>query len=194
MKNLHLTYSRVVNAIFMNHQSVANNDREMSSNTNSSILWEKHSTVFIIWASMITEEPNQILNKEWIEQEDDVLPFVEEAAVWNSSTSLSVLNYTKKNNNNNGLNVSSHFVYAPVVWNGQKTGIFLASLLIMIETVIGNLLVVLSVLLEKKLQTPFNYYLVNLALTDLNVGLSVMTLFILYNLYGYFPFDFITCR
>lgn len=180
-------------AIFLN-QSVANNGGEMSSNTNSSILLGNSSTVFIIWASMITEAPNRILSKEWIEQEDDVLPFAEEATVWNSSTSLSAINYTE-NNNNSGVNVSSHFVYyAPVIWSGPKIGIFLASLLIMIVTVIGNLLVILSVLLEKKLQTPFNYYLVNLALTDLNVGLSVMTLFILYNLYGYFPFDFNICR
>ena len=64
----------------------------------------------------------------------------------------------------------------------------------MTETIFGNLLVVLSVALEKKLQTPFNYYIVNLALTDLNIGLSVMTLFVIYNLYEYFPFDFNTCR
>ncbi|XP_076061487.1 muscarinic acetylcholine receptor M4-like isoform X2 [Oratosquilla oratoria] len=64
----------------------------------------------------------------------------------------------------------------------------------MIETVVGNFLVILSVKVEKKLQTPFNYYIVNLAFTDMNVGMSVMSLFLIYNLYEYFPFNDYLCN
>lgn len=81
----------------------------------------------------------------------------------------------------------------PILWSPSKIAVLIVTLSIMFETVIGNCLVVLSVLMEKKLQTPFNYYILNLALTDLNVGLSAMPLFTIMNLYGYFPFDSYAC-
>ncbi|XP_037081037.1 muscarinic acetylcholine receptor M1-like [Pollicipes pollicipes] len=80
-----------------------------------------------------------------------------------------------------------------VVWSTSKALLFVFQLLVMLETIFGNLLVVLSVKMEKKLQTPFNYYIVNLAITDMNVGISVMSLFAIYNLYGYFPFSTFVC-
>lgn len=166
----------------------------MSNATITPVGNQPKSTVFIIWASVISDIITQPTN--WIEKEE--LDVSSENSLLNDDNPFSSTNYIAN------VNKSFHYKYhnisgdsfenGPIVWSGYKIGFFLASLIIMTETVIGNLLVVLSVLLEKKLQTPFNFYIVNLALTDLNVGLSVMTLFIVYNLYEYFPFDAKTCR
>lgn len=79
-------------------------------------------------------------------------------------------------------------------WTPFKITLFIIQFIIMVETVLGNLMVILSVKMEKKLQTPFNYYIVNLAFTDMNVGLSVMSLFMINNLYDYFPFGSFLCN
>lgn len=79
-------------------------------------------------------------------------------------------------------------------WTASRITLFIIQFVIMVETVLGNLMVILSVKMEKKLQTPFNYYIVNLAFTDMNVGLSVMSLFMIYNLYDYFPFGSFLCN
>lgn len=81
-----------------------------------------------------------------------------------------------------------------IEWTPFKVVMFVVQFVIMVETVIGNLMVILSVKMEKRLQTPFNYYIVNLAFTDMNVGLSVMSLFMIYNLYDYFPFAAPLCH
>ncbi|KAK7086618.1 hypothetical protein SK128_026147 [Halocaridina rubra] len=80
-----------------------------------------------------------------------------------------------------------------IQWSGGRITLFIVQFIIMIETILGNLMVILSVKVEKKLQTPFNYYIVNLAFTDMNVGMSVMSLFMIYNLYDYFPFNNFLC-
>ncbi|XP_068225027.1 uncharacterized protein [Palaemon carinicauda] len=81
-----------------------------------------------------------------------------------------------------------------IKWSSSRIILFIIQFVIMIETVLGNLMVILSVKVEKKLQTPFNYYIVNLAFTDMNVGFSVMSLFMIYNLYDYFPFNNFLCN
>lgn len=81
-----------------------------------------------------------------------------------------------------------------IKWTTFKGVMFVVQFIIMVETVLGNLMVILSVKMEKKLQTPFNYYIVNLAFTDMNVGISVMSLFMIYNLYDYFPFAAPLCH
>ncbi|XP_045104378.1 5-hydroxytryptamine receptor 1-like [Portunus trituberculatus] len=81
-----------------------------------------------------------------------------------------------------------------IQWSTFKVVMFVVQFVIMVETVFGNLMVILSVKMEKKLQTPFNYYIVNLAFTDMNVGISVMSLFMIYNLYDYFPFNAFLCH
>lgn len=78
-------------------------------------------------------------------------------------------------------------------WTTSRILLLIIQFVIMVETVLGNLMVILSVKMEKKLQTPFNFYIVNLAFTDMNVGLSVMSLFMVYNLYDYFPFGSFLC-
>ncbi|KAK3860850.1 hypothetical protein Pcinc_033122 [Petrolisthes cinctipes] len=80
-----------------------------------------------------------------------------------------------------------------IQWSFSRALLFIFQLVIMVETVLGNLMVILAVKMEKKLQTPFNYFIVNLAFTDMNVGLSVMSFFMVYNLYDYFPFSSFFC-
>lgn len=47
-------------------------------------------------------------------------------------------------------------------------------LMVIIPTIGGNILVILAVSLEKKLQNATNYFLMSLAVADLLVGLLVM--------------------
>ena len=75
-----------------------------------------------------------------------------------------------------------------------KIGVFLAGLIVTIITIVGNFMVVLAVVIEKRLQTPFNYYIVNLALADGNVGVSVMSIYTGFNFHGYFPWSRTICN
>jgi hypothetical protein len=54
--------------------------------------------------------------------------------------------------------------------------LLLCLLLLIILTVLGNVLVCISVVLVKKLRKPQNYLLVSLALSDLFVAMFVMPL------------------
>ena len=65
--------------------------------------------------------------------------------------------------------------------------------IIAIVTMIGNALVLVAVLLNKKLQTNFNYYVVNLAVTDFSVGMTGMMLHTTEMILGYWPFGEIIC-
>lgn len=57
-------------------------------------------------------------------------------------------------------------------------------LLVIIPTIGGNILVILAVSLEKKLQYATNYFLTSLAVADLLVGLFVMPIALLMVLFG----------
>lgn len=57
-------------------------------------------------------------------------------------------------------------------------------LLVIVPTVGGNLLVILAVSLEKKLQYATNYFLMSLAVADLLVGLFVMPVALLTIMFG----------
>lgn len=74
---------------------------------------------------------------------------------------------------------------------GEETGAELkwAALLIVmviIPTIGGNILVILAVSLERKLQNATNYFLMSLAVADLLVGLLVMPIALLTVLYSKF--------
>jgi len=62
-------------------------------------------------------------------------------------------------------------------WSRTMSVVLLLTLLLLIGlTVLGNILVCLSVILVKKLRKPQNYLLVSLALSDLLVAVFVMPL------------------
>uniref|UniRef100_A0A670ZCW6 5-hydroxytryptamine receptor 2B n=1 Tax=Pseudonaja textilis TaxID=8673 RepID=A0A670ZCW6_PSETE len=60
----------------------------------------------------------------------------------------------------------------------------LLTLTVIIPTIGGNILVILAVSLEKKLQYATNYFLMSLAVADLLVGLFVMPIALLTLLFG----------
>nr|BAI44327.1 serotonin receptor 7 [Dugesia japonica] len=65
--------------------------------------------------------------------------------------------------------------------------------ILILGTVIGNGLVILSVVLAKRLQTPNNILIVNLAISDMLVALLVLPLATIYQLKGYWMFNEIVC-
>ncbi|XP_030637725.1 5-hydroxytryptamine receptor 2A [Chanos chanos] len=69
----------------------------------------------------------------------------------------------------------------PVVKNWMALLILLA----IVVTVTGNVLVILAVTLERKLQNATNYFLMSLAITDMLLGLLVMPVAMVTILYGY---------
>lgn len=89
----------------------------------------------------------------------------------------------------------SQAVAAPLQANssqaGEAPGVHLrwAALLIImviIPTIGGNILVILAVSLERKLQNATNYFLMSLAVADLLVGLLVMPIALVTILYSKF--------
>ncbi|CAM4621571.1 unnamed protein product [Leuciscus chuanchicus] len=69
--------------------------------------------------------------------------------------------------------------------NGQKNWVALLISLVIITTVTGNILVIMAVSLERKLQNATNYFLRSLAITDMLLGILVMPVAMLTILYGY---------
>lgn len=60
-------------------------------------------------------------------------------------------------------------------WDGADLVSSAAALVVFpAVTVVGNVMVVLSILKEKMLKTNANYYVLSLAVADINVGLLVM--------------------
>ncbi|KAM6443920.1 5-hydroxytryptamine receptor 2B isoform 2-T3 [Liasis olivaceus] len=68
-------------------------------------------------------------------------------------------------------------------WNILRWAALL-TLIVIIPTIGGNILVILAVSLEKKLQYATNYFLMSLAVADLLVGLFVMPIALLTLLFG----------
>lgn len=58
--------------------------------------------------------------------------------------------------------------------------------IVIIPTIGGNILVILAVSLERKLQNATNFFLMSLAVADLLVGLFVMPIALVTILYGKF--------
>ncbi|XP_061175915.1 alpha-2B adrenergic receptor-like [Saccostrea echinata] len=78
-----------------------------------------------------------------------------------------------------------------VHWSKIVLGVFLY--LIVLVTIFGNILVLVAVKSNKRLQTVFNFYVVNLALTDVSVAVTAMSFYTLDNILGYWPFGRIMC-
>ncbi|XP_077170392.1 5-hydroxytryptamine receptor 2A isoform X1 [Paroedura picta] len=67
----------------------------------------------------------------------------------------------------------------------EKNWPALLTVIVIVVTIAGNILVILAVSLEKKLQNAMNYFLMSLAIADMLLGFLVMPVSMLTILYGY---------
>lgn len=77
---------------------------------------------------------------------------------------------------------------------GQLKWASLLMVIVIIPTIAGNILVILAVSLERKLQNATNYFLMSLAVADLLVGLLVMPIALITVLYSKFSIEFCVCK
>lgn len=66
----------------------------------------------------------------------------------------------------------------------KKNWAALLIMLIVVVTITGNILVIMAVTLERKLQNATNYFLMSLAVADMLLGLLVMPISMVTILYG----------
>ncbi|KAJ8301226.1 hypothetical protein KUTeg_020213 [Tegillarca granosa] len=86
------------------------------------------------------------------------------------------------------VNTSSDYA---LQWTDIFLGVFLFT--IVLTTIIGNAFVLIAIFREKRLQTSFNYYIVNLAVTDILVAVTAMAFFTIDNILKYWPFGEFMC-
>ena len=99
---------------------------------------------------------------------------------WNQTLTASALNLTRNT-------TLTDAVAGAAPWKMWLIGLCLA--LLTFVTFAGNLVVMAAFVFEKKLQTPFNIYIFNLAVTDFFIGLIAMPINAAEVLFGYWPFD-----
>ncbi|KAK3542850.1 hypothetical protein QTP70_005442 [Hemibagrus guttatus] len=76
----------------------------------------------------------------------------------------------------------------------KKNWAALLIMLIVVITITGNILVIMAVTMERKLQNATNYFLMSLAVADMLLGFLVMPISMVTILYGYsWPFPAILC-
>ncbi|XP_060577748.1 muscarinic acetylcholine receptor M2-like, partial [Ruditapes philippinarum] len=78
-----------------------------------------------------------------------------------------------------------------ITWDKALVALLLYA--ITLVTIIGNVFVLIAVKMNKKLQTTFNYYIVNLAITDVAVAVTAMSFMATHTVLGYWPFGEALC-
>ncbi|KAK7484149.1 hypothetical protein BaRGS_00024638 [Batillaria attramentaria] len=76
-------------------------------------------------------------------------------------------------------------------WSSAIVGVVLYG--IVLTTIVGNALVLIAVARNKHLQTVFNIYIVNLAITDISVAFTGMIFYATFLVLGYWPFGELMC-
>lgn len=74
--------------------------------------------------------------------------------------------------------------YPSLLQLSQKNWPALLTVIVIVLTIAGNILVIMAVSLEKKLQNATNYFLMSLAIADMLLGFLVMPVSMLTILYG----------
>lgn len=104
---------------------------------------------------------------------------------WPGNTTVSLnqsLNLTDPSGNLSSTSSSSQDLDAKVI--KEKNWPALLILIIILLTIGGNILVIMAVSLEKKLQNATNFFLRSLAVADMLVGILVMPISLINILYG----------
>ena len=78
-----------------------------------------------------------------------------------------------------------------ITWQKIALGILLYTIVLL--TILGNTLVLVAVVKTKRLQTVFNFYVINLAITDILVAVTGMSFYTTNNILGYWPFGEFLC-
>ncbi|KAK7484152.1 hypothetical protein BaRGS_00024641 [Batillaria attramentaria] len=78
-----------------------------------------------------------------------------------------------------------------VLRNSVIAGVVLYAIVLL--TIVGNTLVLIAVARNKHLQTVFNMYIVNLAITDISVAVTAMSFYATFLVLGYWPFGEFMC-
>nr|XP_006007706.1 PREDICTED: 5-hydroxytryptamine receptor 2A [Latimeria chalumnae] len=96
-------------------------------------------------------------------------------------------NWTVESENLTNLSCKSSLTpqYCSSIHLQEKNWPALLTVIVIILTIAGNILVILAVSLEKKLQNATNYFLMSLAIADMLLGFLVMPVSMLTILYGY---------
>ncbi|XP_043938560.1 muscarinic acetylcholine receptor M4 [Protopterus annectens] len=81
----------------------------------------------------------------------------------------------------------SHYKMVQVIFIATVTGS------LSLVTVVGNILVMLSIKVNRQLQTVNNYFLFSLACADLIIGVFSMNLYTVYIIKGYWPMGAVVC-
>lgn len=100
-------------------------------------------------------------------------------------------NGTNTTDMNNGTAGDAGRVLPHPLWLTIALGI-VASIVIIV-TVLGNFVVLLSFFIERSIRQPTNYFIASLAMSDLLIGTFSMPCFTLYLLLGYWPLGEIVC-
>lgn len=87
-------------------------------------------------------------------------------------------------NSDNLTNLSGESNMSPLCCPSQKNWPALLTVIVIVLTIAGNILVIMAVSLEKKLQNATNYFLMSLAIADMLLGFLVMPVSMLTILYG----------
>lgn len=91
------------------------------------------------------------------------------------------------------LNCSTENITANTHGQWEEVVVGMALILVILLTVVGNALVLLAIKQDKRLQTPFNCYIVNLAITDIAVATTAMSFYAIENVMGSWPFGDFLC-
>lgn len=109
---------------------------------------------------------------------------------WCNNQSILYANDTLCNNGTNTTG-ATEYQLPHSLWLTVVLGI--AASIVIIVTVLGNILVLLSFALERSIRQPTNYFIASLAMSDLLIGTFSMPCFTLYLLLGYWPLGEIVC-
>ena len=96
---------------------------------------------------------------------------------------FSLATFSNSSDGNGTATLLPETIYLPV----EMAFLFLIAGSVSLGTIIGNILVMLSIIINRSLQTINNYYLFSLAVADLIVGMGSMNLYTLYIVIGYWP-------